>query len=123
MAQATTRPILPSSDLDRTAAFYRPLGFTVVGHWAREYLILVGPDEIELHFWLSESVDRWTNDVACWVGYPSVDDVRARHAAWAVAEVPSPAELRAVGTVGPVIEFQLIDQDGNLLRVGAPAGA
>lgn len=59
---AVTRPILPSADLDATAAFYAPLGFDVVGRWPDEYLIITGPDAIELHFWHKVGVDRWTND-------------------------------------------------------------
>jgi hypothetical protein len=118
---AVTRPILPSADLDATTAFYAPLGFDVRGHWPQEYLILAGPDAIELHFWQNPRVDRWTNDVACWVGYRSPADVQRRHDAWAAVGVAEPASLRDVDGAGPLVEFQLIDLHGNLLRVGAPA--
>jgi catechol 2,3-dioxygenase-like lactoylglutathione lyase family enzyme len=43
-AEAVTRPILPSADLEATVRFYEPLGFRVAGHWPREYLIVEGPD-------------------------------------------------------------------------------
>ena len=120
MTSAVTRPILPSSDFDRAVAFYAPLGFEVVGRWPEEYLILSGPDGIELHFWYDPSVDRWTNDVACWIGYPDVDAVRRRHAAWAAVPIPAPATLNDPDDMsGHLVEFQLIDVFGNLLRVGA----
>ena len=117
---AVTRPVLPSADLDRTAGFYAPLGFTVVGLWPREYLIVTGPDAIELHFWFKRDVNRWTNDVACWIGYPDVDAVRRRHAVWASVPIPEPAVLNEPDDSGEaLVEFQLIDLDGNLLRLGA----
>lgn len=116
---ATTRPILPSADLVATAEFYRPLGFSLVGHWPGEYLIIAGPDTIELHFWSDPDVDRWTNDVACWIGYPGPAGVRALHARWSAVGVAEPATLRPVTDDGRLTEFQLIDQFGNLLRVGA----
>ncbi len=120
MSRAVTRPVLPSADLDVTVAFYAPLGFEVVGHWTQEYLILTGPDGIELHFWHKPDVGRWTNDVACWIGYPDVDSLRRRHAAWAAVPIPEPAALSEPDDMsGHLIEFQLIDVFGNLLRIGA----
>lgn len=119
---AVTRPILPSADLDATAAFYAPLGFAVDGHWEREYLILTGPDGIELHFWFNPGEDRWTNDVACWVGYPTAQQVHDRYRAWSATGVAAPADLRPPRDDGRLVEFQLIDLHGNLVRVGALSG-
>jgi catechol 2,3-dioxygenase-like lactoylglutathione lyase family enzyme len=116
---AVTRSILPSADLEATAAFYAPLGFRVAGSWPEEYLILAGPDDIELHFWYDRAVDRWTNDVACWIGYPSTAEVRARYDAWAAVGVPDPATLQPPRDDGRLLEFDLVDLHGNLLRVGA----
>ncbi|MDO9378262.1 MAG: hypothetical protein Q7T56_05400 [Nocardioidaceae bacterium] len=117
---AVTRPILPSADLRATADFYALLGFEVGGLWPAEYLILDGPDDVELHFWLKRDVDRWTNDVACWIGYPDADAVHAVHARWSAVDLPAPAELREPTADGHLVELALIDRDGNLLRVGAP---
>ena len=46
---AVTRPILPSAGLGATGACYEVLGFGVSGR-SPDYLIMVGPDQIELHF-------------------------------------------------------------------------
>jgi hypothetical protein len=119
--RATTRPILPSADLAATAACYAPLGFREVGLWPEEYLILAGPHDIELHFWCNPRVNRWTNDVACWVGFDRAADVRRLHAAWSRAQVSAPARLNAPSSMGHLVEFQLIDLFGNLVRVGALA--
>lgn len=116
---AVTRPILPSADLDATVAFYGPLGFVSTGHWPREYLILAGPDDIELHFWYRPTVDRWTNDVACWIGYRSTAELVARFEAWSSLGVPPLAHLRPPKDDGRLTEFPLIDLHGNLLRLGA----
>jgi hypothetical protein len=121
VVRAVTRPILPSADLAATTAFYTPLGFVEAGHWPEEYLILAGPHDIELHFWCNPRVDRWTNDVACWVGFAHGDDVRALHAVWSDVPLPKPAVLNPPAKAGHLVEFQLIDLHGNLVRVGAPA--
>lgn len=116
---AVTRPILPSADLDATEAFYAGLGFAASGRWP-EYLIVAGPDGIELHFWHNPGVDRWTNDVACWIGYPSVEAVHRRYADWSTRPLSPPAQLNPPDDMaGHLVEFQLIDLFGNLLRVGA----
>lgn len=115
----TTIPILPSADLPATARFYAGLGFREAGHWPTEYLILVHEVGIELHFWMGDTVDRWTNDVACYVRFPTAADARALHDAWAAIGVPHPADLRPPrGTAYGLLEFALIDLHGNLVRVG-----
>ena len=119
--RAITRPILPSADLGVTSDFYAPLGFREVGRWPDEYLILRGPHDIELHFWWNPRVDRWTNDVACWVGFERAADVRRLHATWSAASMPTPAKLNPPSAIVHLLEFQLVDLHGNLVRVGAPA--
>lgn len=118
---AVTRPILPSADLLGTAGFYAPFGFELTGHWADEYAVLRGPDSIELHFWYAPNVGRWTNDVSCWIGYPEASGVRARHEQWAAVDMTPPGQLTAPKDDGRLLEFQLIDLYGNLLRLGSPS--
>lgn len=117
---AVTRPILPSADLAATSTFYGRLGFTELGRWPDEYLIIQDDHGIELHFWCNPRVDRWTNDVACWVGFADEADVRRLHADWAKVGVSEPAVLNPPESMGHLTEFQLIDLHGNLVRVGAP---
>ena len=67
---AVSIPILPSADFDVTATFWSSFGFVERGRWANEYLILGQADlGIELHFWIDPAVDRWTNDVGCYVRF------------------------------------------------------
>jgi len=119
IGRAVTRPILPSADLGITSAFYGGLGFEEVGRWPDEYLIVRDRHDIELHFWFNPRADRWTNDVACWVGFGQPDDVRGLYGEWSATPLPRPAELRPPTELGHLVEFQLIDQHGNLVRVGA----
>jgi hypothetical protein len=119
---AITIPILPSADFDATTAFWSLLGFAEIGRWPGSYLI-VRHDAlaIELHFWPDPSVDRWTNDVACYVRFDSPADAVACRAGWDGAALPDPAELSPIrqGPAGPAsVEFHVIDPHGNLVRFG-----
>jgi hypothetical protein len=117
---AVTIPILPSADFDVTASFWAGLGFAETGRWPADYLTLrhaaLG---VELHFWQDDDVDRWSNDVACYVRFDTPDQARAAHAAWADVDIPEPARLS-----GPqhepwgALEFHIIDMHGNLVRLG-----
>ncbi len=40
---------------------------------------------------------------------------------WAARPVPEPAALRPVTARGHLVEFQLLDLHGNLVRVGCPS--
>lgn len=120
MAESVS-PILASSDLDATAAFYAAFGFTVEGHYPDEYLLLRRGD-IGLHFFCAgPSWDASTNDSAA---YLYVDDVGPWVEAATAASVPDarvgfprihPPEATEYG----LRELALIDPDGNLLRIGS----
>lgn len=116
---AETIPILPSADFDVASGFWARLGFAEGGRWP-EYLILRHvPLGIELHFWHDESVDRWTNDVACYVRFASPEEALACHEGWVDADVPEPARLGSPQTEPwGAVEFHVIDPHGNLVRLG-----
>jgi len=120
-----TIPILPSADFDVTSSFWAQLGFEERGRWPGDYLIVrhhgLG---IELHFWSDPTVDRWTNDVACYVRFESPAEAVACHAGWSGVTVEEPARLSSPAT-GPAdgsVEFHIIDPHGNLVRLGGFAG-
>jgi catechol 2,3-dioxygenase-like lactoylglutathione lyase family enzyme len=101
-------PILPSSDLDRTAAFYARAGFAETARHD-DYLLLHN-DGVELHFARHDTVTAST----CFV---HVTDARKM---W--------KQLRDLGVdgVGEIAdqdyglrEFILADPDGNLVRIGS----
>lgn len=119
---ALTIPILPSADFDATAGFWAHLGFAEIGRWPAEYLILRHePLAIELHFWSNPGVDRWTNDVGCYVRFDGPAEAAACRASWNGVELPAPGELSPLrhGPAGPPsVEFHVIDVHGNLVRLG-----
>jgi len=116
---AETIPILPSADFGVSSSFWSGFAFVERGRWP-DYLILRHPGlGIELHFWRDTSVDRWTNDVACYVRFGSPDEAIACHEAWAEVPVPEPARLSPPEVEGSgAVEFHIIDLHGNLIRLG-----
>lgn len=117
---AITIPILPSADFSVTAGFWARLGFGEAGRWPAEYLILRHTAlNIELHFWHDKDVDRWSNDVACYVRFDTPDQARESHAAWVDGQIPEPAFLSDLQEEPwGAVEFHVIDMHGNLVRLG-----
>jgi hypothetical protein len=117
---AVVIPILPSADFDVTLQFWREFGFRENSRWVDEYLVLrhdaLG---VELHFWFDPGVDRWMNDVGCYVRFDTPDEALACHRGWEHIEVAHPAVFGAPGTLPHgATEFQVIDLHGNLVRFG-----
>jgi hypothetical protein len=118
---AVTIPILPSADFDVTSSFWAGFGFEEIGRWPGDYLIVRHQHlAIELHFWSDPSVDRWTNDVACYVRFDTPDEARQCHDGWRDVVVEEPARLSepAEGPAPGSVEFHVIDLHGNLVRLG-----
>lgn len=118
-------PILPSRDLDATAAFYAPLGFTVPGRWPG-YMVLAHGSGMELHVWLHPDEDPLTNDVACYFRFDTAAEVRELHVAWAATGLPGqgvPRLLPPAETDYGLVEVALVDADGSLVRLGGPVGS
>jgi len=110
-------PILPSSDLRESLAFYERLGFENRGAPPEEWnYLIVGRGAIELHvLGRPTAFERWAQPTSC---HLAVADADALHAAWARAGI----ELEPVDTTPyGMREFTLLDPSGNLLRVGSPA--
>jgi hypothetical protein len=101
-------PVLPSSDLDRTAAFYAPAGFTEAKRHAA-YLLLRN-HSVELHFVRQDAVTPGT----CFVHVTDSTKLwkQLRHLA-----------VEGVGQVTDqdygVREFTVTDPDGNQVRFGS----
>lgn len=117
---AITIPILPSPDFDGTAMFWAEFGFREIGRWVDEYLILRHDElAIELHFWHDPDVDRWTNDVACYVRFDTPEEAIACHSGWSRIIVHHPATFHPpVTQPWGATEFNIIDPHGNLVRFG-----
>ena len=112
-------PILPARDLEATTAFYERLGFSRVGIWPGEYLI-VSRWEVGLHFFSCPELDPWSSIAGC---YLYVDDADVLHAELLELGLPGKGIPRLHGapedTDYGLREFALVDPDGNLLRIGS----
>ena len=111
-------PILPSRSLPGTLAFYARLGFegSVVGE-GDAYAILTRGD-LELHFFVHPGLEPAESWAGC---YLRVADAEAVYDAFKAAALPSQGipRMHALETKPwGMREFALIDEDGNLLRVG-----
>jgi hypothetical protein len=102
-------PILPSSDLDRTAAFYAPAGFVEAKRHDR-YLLLHNSG-VELHFLRHGTVA------------PSTCFVHVADATKMWKQLRN-LDIDGVGDVADqdygLREFTLTDPDGNQVRFGSP---
>jgi hypothetical protein len=118
-------PILPSTNLAATLAFYERLGFENRGAPPREWdYLIIGRGDVELHFSEDEGVDPLRTAAMCYV---YVDDARQLHDEWSAIIVPdartgSRLEAPVITDYG-MCEFALVDRSGNLIRVGTPATA
>jgi hypothetical protein len=112
----TTIPILPSTDLERTAVFFKKLGFTERGRWAGQYLILQR-EKLELHFTQCTDIDPKTTVASCFL---RVKDSAALWTEWTKTPLPQDCVSipRLQGPPDADGEFALIDDDGTLFRVG-----
>jgi hypothetical protein len=108
---AVSIPVLPSLDIKRTGAFYAKMGFAERVYEAHDYLIL-RRDRIELHFWLTDDRQLCEN-TSCYI---RGGQIVALHEEYTAAKIPGlkPLETRPWN----MLEFYVIDPDGNLLRFG-----
>jgi len=118
----TTIPILSAPDFNSVARFYGALGFVETGRWG-DYLILVHPIGIELHFvpehahGAGPAESDHNHAGACYVRFETADAARDLHDAWTVS--PPAAHLTDPHpTPYGLLEFNLSDPFGNTLSIG-----
>jgi catechol 2,3-dioxygenase-like lactoylglutathione lyase family enzyme len=112
-------PVLPSRDLEKTAAFYSALGFaTVLVQEGGGYLI-IRKDWVELHFWPWRELDPRRNNVSV---YLRVADVNASVIGMAerLAAFEGWRFLPPEDKPWGMRQASLIDPDGNLINIGTP---
>jgi hypothetical protein len=112
----TTIPILPSTNLERSSAFFQRLGFTQRGVWPGQYLIMQR-EKLELHFTQCDEIDLKTTVASCFL---RVKDSTALWTEWTKTSLPQDCVSipRLQGPPDADGEFALIDDEGTLFRVG-----
>lgn len=112
-------PILPSRDLAATAAFYARAGFQQRGDFP-DYLILFR-HEAEIHFYRHPHLKPTANDAGLYIRTDDVEAWVARFEGLPRFGIPRADALEA--KPWGMLEFAVIDPDGNLLRIGREIGA
>ena len=121
LAQASAAPILPSRDLDATAAFYGRLGFEVAGRYPPpdDYLILRG-HALELHFFAFPEHEPARSYAGAYVRLAEVDGLHARFGRAGLPRSGMPRLVPPEDKPWGMREFVVVDPDGSLLRIGTP---
>jgi len=111
-------PILPSRSLPSTLEFYRRLGFEGEILGAGDAYAILTRGDLELHFFLHTELVPAESWAGC---YLRVADVEPLHKEFLSAGLP----LRGIPRMDAIEskpwgmrEFAVVDEDGNLLRVG-----
>ena len=114
-----TAPVLPSRSFDDTVAFWSWLGFVPAQRWD-DYLIMANMQiGIELHFWLHPDHDPLSNQAGAYIRFSTPQEAGDLYREWK-DRIPADGEFReATKTPWNMIEFSVIDGDGNLVKVGA----
>lgn len=120
-------PIFPCMDVKTHADFYASLGFEIVELIIRPnpYLV-IGFQDIELHFWRSKGLTAEENASMCFIRIPNVDnlhDTFASNLKAATGRVPRNGfpRLSRVRDLKDDRRFTLSDPAGNTLYFGTPA--
>ena len=112
-------PLFPSSDFDRTSAFYGELGFQEVARFEDNGYLILARDRVEVHFFSTQGHE--TSDHS---GHSAF--VRVENASILSAEFEDlnrtgqgvPRFERAEEKPWGMCELEIVDPNGNLLRMG-----
>ncbi len=111
-------PTLPSRSLGNTLKFYERLGFEgrVLGVGGAYAILTRG--SLELHFFSHPELIPAESSAGCYI---RVRDVESLHRAFSLAELPKKGIPRMDALENKpwgLREFAVVDEDGNLLRIG-----
>ena len=111
-------PILPGRSLPATLAFYARLGFGGRLLGEGDSYAIVRRGEVELHFFPHPALNPAELHAGCYI---RVADAHAWYRAFQAAGLPSRGipRMDALGDKPwGMREFAVVDEDGNLLRIG-----
>lgn len=122
-------PIFPSTDFDRTEAFWALLGYGSTERFGAEYMIMRHPAGLEQHFFPLARISTKKNFHGAYIRFDQPGQADTLFEEWTQAAGTSAFEELAgkAGRIVPITdtsyglrEFAMLDPDGSLLRVGAP---
>lgn len=111
-------PILPSRSLKRTLAFFERLGFTgeILGA-ADDYAILTR-GELEIHFFVHTELVPSESFAGCYIRLADVDSLYQSFLSAGLPRQGIPRMDRLENKPWGMREFAIVDEDGNLYRIG-----
>ncbi len=115
-------PVLPCRSVANTVAFYRRLGFDGGGHASDARYAILHRGAVELHFFTHEDLVPAESSAGC---YLRVSDVEGMYRDFAVAHLPRTGIPRMDALEDKrwgMREFAVVDEDGNLVRIGQRIG-
>ncbi len=107
-------PKLASLDIERTLAFFKKLGFKRGGSYP-DYGIVVR-DGVQIHFWLCQDA-RIPRETACRIAVEGIESLYMDLSPLGVIHPNGALEAKPWG----VLEFSVLDPDGNLVTFQQPA--
>lgn len=112
-------PVLPSRSLERTIRFYSRLGFEgrllAAGTWA-----ILTRGDLELHFFPHPQLQPAENYGGCYLRVSDVEGLAEAFGGPGLPRTGIPRLEPVEDKPWRMREFALIDEDGNLVRIGRP---
>lgn len=110
-------PILPSSDFEKTKAFYEALGFRVTGEYLEQGYLIIQRDSVELHFFRHPAHDPKISDHGAYLRVEDANALSSEYEGLALPNEGIPRFIKAEDKPWGQCELAFIDIDGNLLRI------
>ena len=110
-------PTLPSRSLPDTLAFYARLGFEGSLLGADTYAILTR-GTLELHFFIYKDLQPAESSFGCYLRVLDVDTIYQAFASSQLPRFGIPRMDALEAKPWGMKEFAIVDEDGNLLRIG-----
>ncbi len=108
-------PIMPSSDIAASEAFWVRLGFATIYRDKDSYLLLKR-EGAELHFWHKPGLDPVTNDCGALLRPSDISTFDAECRALDLPDAGIPRYVPAEDKPWAMREAVLVDPDGNVFR-------
>ena len=111
-------PTLPSRSLPATLRFYQALGFAGKLLGVDDSHAILTRGDIELHFFSHPSLQPADSHAGCYIRLADVDAVYRAFQSAALPDRGIPRMDTLADKPWGMREFAVIDEDGNLLRIG-----
>jgi catechol 2,3-dioxygenase-like lactoylglutathione lyase family enzyme len=111
-------PILPSRSLRKTLDFYGKLGFAGKVLGAGDAYAILTRGSLELHFFLHPELRPAESSAGCYIRVGDVDSLYQAFSQAALPEKGIPRMDSLENKPWGLREFAIVDEEGNLLRIG-----